>query len=233
MAVQTEIYLNGKLNNLVFYTSGGQKLVRTMPERLNQTSNTQARSRNFGLAATAGRILRSHLEGVLPFPKDKKMQSLFSGAISRWLGLSDAASLPPQTPEALNGFSFNQKIAFGERCRIPFTISKQADELQIALPELIPAGVFAAPVATQEVQLSFSLAGCGLLQAGFRNAAAKQLVIPYNDQLQPAQTVTLPAITEEGTLLVLVAAIRFMKEQGKPDTREEFLPAAILWSAYY
>jgi hypothetical protein len=233
MGIQTEIYLRGKLNNLIFYNSGGQNLVRSMPARIKQTGNTRTRSRNFGLAATAGRVLRSHLEKVLPFPKDKKMQSRFSGAISRWLGISDVASLLPQTPEALTSFSFNTQVAFAERCRIPFTINKQADELQIALPEFIPAEAFAAPVGTQQVQLSFSLAGCGLLQTGLDKGAMKQLALPYNHQLQPAQTLTLPALTERGTLVVLVAALRFMNEQGKVDKRKGFLPAAVLWPAYY
>jgi hypothetical protein len=233
MAKQTEIYLNGRVDNLVFYTAGGQKLVRSMPAMLKQTSNTRTRSRNFGLAATAGRILRNQLEPVLPFPKDKKMQSCFSGVISRWLGLSDINSLPPQTPEALIGFSFNPKVAFTDRCKISFTIIKQAEEMQIALPEFIPAEVFAAPAGTQQVQLSFSLAGCGLQQGGLRNGVMQQLVLTYNDQPQPAQTLILPAITERDTLLILVISIRFINEQGKADNREVFLPAAVLWAAYY
>ena len=233
MGVQTEIYLRGKLNNLIFYTSGGQKLVRTMPVSVKQTSDTRTRSRNFGIAATAGGILRNLLEPVIPFPKDRRMQTLFLGAIARWLGLSDVASLPPQVSTAVNGFSFNPKVVFTDRCRIPFTISKDADELQIVLPEFIPAEVFAAPSGTQQLQLSFSLAGCGLLEGSLRNAAAKQLVLPYNQQLQPAQTLIMPALTEPGTLLMLVAAVRFINEQGKADQREEFLPAAVLWSAYY
>jgi len=233
MGVQTEIYLRGKLNNLIFYTSGGQKLVRTMPASVKQTGNTRTRSRNFGIAATAGSILRSLLEPVIPFPKDRRMQTLFLGAIARWLGLEDIASLQPQTPDVLSGFSFNQEVAFTDRCRISFTISKQADELQITLPAFIPAEVFTAPAGMQQVQLSFSLAGCGLLTATSRGAQARQLVLSYNDQLQPAQTLVLPAITEPGTLLVLVAAVRFINEQGKADSREVFLPAGIVWSAYY
>jgi len=233
MAVQTEIYLNGKLNNLIFYTAGGKKLVRSSPSNVKQSINTVTRSRNFGIAAMAGRILRSRLEPVIPFPKDRAIQILFSGAIARWLGLSDATSLPPQTPAALNGFSFNSKITFTNRCKIPFSISNNTGELQISIPEFIPAEAFAAPAGTQQVQLSFSLAGCGLLQPGSGNGAMKQLVLPYDHQLQPAQTLTLPALTGRGTLLVLVAAVRFMNEQGKADSREMFLPAAVLWSAYY
>jgi hypothetical protein len=233
MAVQTEIYLSGMLNNLVFYTSGGKKLVRSRPSKVQQSVNTQARSRNFGIAATVGRVIRSQLEPILPFPKHRGVQILFSGAISRWLGFSDAASLTPHTPDALNGFSFNPQIAFTDRCKIPFYISSNTNELQIALPSFIPTEVFTAPTGTQQVQLSFSLAGCGLLQANLRNAYMKQLIIPYNQQVQPAQTLVLPALTEQGTLMVLVAAIRFINEKGMADSREVFLPATVLWAAYY
>jgi hypothetical protein len=233
MAVQTEIYLSGKLNNLVFYTSGGKKLVRSTPSNVKQSINTVTRSRNFGFAAKAGRVLRSQLEPVIPFPKDRAVQNLFTGAISRWLGLSDINILPPQTPVALIGFSFNQQLAFTDRCKIPFTISNTATELQITIPAFIPAEVFAAPAGTQQVQLSFSLAACGLLRSNPHNAQIKKLEISYNKQLQPAQTVALPALTDPDTLLVLVAAIRFMNEQGMADSREVFLPATVLWAAYY
>jgi len=233
MAVQTEIYLAGKLHNLVFYTMGGKKLVRSRPSNVKQSINTLTRSRNFGIASAAARVLRSQLAPVIPFPKDREVQNLFTGAISRWLGLSDIASLTPQTPGALIGFSFNQKIAFTDRCKIPFIISNNTGELQISIPEFIPTESFAAPAGTQQVQLSFCLAGCGLLQPGFGNRATKQLVLPFNQQLQAAQTLALPALTGRGTLLVLVAAVRFMNEQGKADNREVFLPAAVLWSVYY
>jgi len=233
MAKQTEIYLNGKIDNLVFYSAWGQKLVRSMPARLKQTTNTRARSRNFGFAATAGKILRSHLEPVLPFPKDKKMQSLFSGAISRWLGLSDLANLASQTPEGLTGFSFNPQIAFTDRCKIPFIITRKADELQIALPNFIPAQVFAAPAGTQQVELSFCLAGCSLQEVTNGHAHTKKILLPFDQQLQPAQNLALPVAMQQGNLLVLGAAVRFINEQGQADTRPGFLPAGIIWAAYY
>jgi len=234
MAKQTEIYLNGKLDNLVFYTAWGQKLVRSMPATLKQTSNTRTRSRNFGLAASVGRILRSQLEPVLHFPKDKKMQSLFSGAIARWLGLSDVASLPAQQQlPALTGFSFNTEVAFTDRCKIPFTISNHLNELQISLPAFIPDEVFAAPAGTQQVELSFCLAGCALQGASNGNGHTQTLVFPYNRQLQPAQTLVLPLAMQPGNLVMLGASARFIKEEGHADARPVYLPAGIIWAAYY
>ena len=235
MALQTEIYLSGKLNNLVFYTSGGQKLVRTRPSNVKQSVNMQVRSRNFGIAAAAGRVMRSLLEPMLPFPKDRGMQILFSGAISCWLGLSDIASLPPQQPlEALAGFSFNRQVAFTDRCKIPFVInSNHLNELQVTLPAFNCATVFAAPAGTQQVEIIFSLAACALQGATNGNGHTQKLVFPFNVQLQPAQTLVLPAAIQRGSLLLLGAAARFIKEQGKADSRPAYLPAGIIWAAYY
>ncbi|MBS1655787.1 MAG: hypothetical protein JSU05_13130 [Bacteroidetes bacterium] len=235
MALQTEIYLSGRVQNLVFYKSGGQRLVRSIPEQVNQSPATRIRSRNFGLAAAAGRMLRSRLAPVIPFPKDKKMQSLFSGTIARWLGLQDAATLPAKQPlEALQGFSFNTQIAWTDRCRVPFSISTAGGgELQITIPAFIPTDVFSAPAGTQQVELIFSVACCGLLQADDRNGHTQELQVLFSNQQEPGQMISFPVTVQQGTLSVLAVAARFINETGMADTRPVFLPAAVIWAGYF
>ena len=234
MAVQNEINLKGKLNNLVFYTSGGKHLVRSMPATVQQSANTLVRSRNFGLAAAAGRLLRSYLAGVIPYPKDRKMQNHFTGAIARGLALTDTTlTRPDQLPAALIGFSFNTAAELGKSCKIAVTVSSSSSgELHISLPAFVPAQAFAAPRGTEQVQVSFSLAACGLLQSQARKGYTQELLVPYHQPLQAAQTLQLPAGMQDGDLLVLVAAIRFINGEGHADSRAAFLPAEVIWAGY-
>ena len=64
--------------------------------RKKRTDATKRRSKNFGIASTATKILRQHFGDRLPFPKDKHMQRRFFGAVAKWLGCKDTAELPPE-----------------------------------------------------------------------------------------------------------------------------------------
>jgi hypothetical protein len=56
---------------------------------VKQPAATKIRSGNFGIAARAGKTLRSGLIPSMPNATDQSMQNSFSGAISKWLGTSN------------------------------------------------------------------------------------------------------------------------------------------------
>src|SRR5258708_22685024 len=91
----------------------GKNFMKSAPARVRQTKNTKIRSTNFGIASRAGKALRYELLPVLPFPKDKLMQSKFSGAICNWLQLQSMQSLKPsdELPHIYN-FDFNISYFF-------------------------------------------------------------------------------------------------------------------------
>ncbi|MEO7490158.1 MAG: hypothetical protein ABIU77_23780, partial [Ferruginibacter sp.] len=164
MAIQSATYLTGKINNIVFYQRLGTYIARTVPATVKQSAATRVRSKNFGIAAAAGSSLRCSLQQALPFPKNKIMQSRFSGAIALWLGRNDTGSLPPQTSlPFISEFSFNEATGIKERWKLPLTVTKVDEQLlQLQIPAFTLTQVIAAPAHTDMIACRIIAASCNL-----------------------------------------------------------------------
>lgn len=229
MAKQIANFIKGRINNLVFYQLGDNYVARSLPAQMPQTEATKARSRNFGMAAAAGRILRSYWQGLLPNPKDKNMQSCFSGAIAKWLAQTSVQELPPQENlPFISGFSFTTETNLGERLRVPLTVNTTDSGLSIALPAFVPMQCITAPVRTVAVELLVGTAACGLQQREYRGVALAQLQLPFTDTVQPGQQLLLELPLTKGSLVVTAAAIRYILADGKVEQRAAFLPAGVV-----
>ena len=82
MAKVADVFLNGSMGNVVFYRRMGTNCARSRALHVKQSAATKIRSANFGIAARAGKTLRSGLTPSMPNATDRSMQSRFSGAIS-------------------------------------------------------------------------------------------------------------------------------------------------------
>lgn len=235
MAIQVSNFISGKMANIVFYQQHGKWIARSSPASIRQGINTQKRSKNFGIAATTGRLLRQELAGCIPFPKDKPMQSRFSGAIARWLGKEDAGQIAPQQNlPYISGFSFNTATDFSSRVRIKVGVSRpNNDELLLQLPGFTPALAFAAPAGTARVEYCITAVACNLLQANQPAIKAEKLLsYPYNDVAVPAQQYTLTIPPTEGSLLLTVASVRFLNSAGQLIEKLNYLPAEVVDARY-
>jgi hypothetical protein len=59
MAKQTGLFkFTGKLDNVIGYRRNGSHFVRSMPDKIKQTSATRRASRSFGVASTKGKLIR-------------------------------------------------------------------------------------------------------------------------------------------------------------------------------
>lgn len=229
MAKQITSFVKGRIGNLVFYQLGSQHISRSLPAHVQQTGAMKSRSRNFGVAAAAGRILRSYWQELLPNPKDKNMQSRFSGAVAKWLGQHDVLQLPPQDNlPFVNGFSFTAETNLAERLRVPLTVTKSPAGLTIAIPAFMPTQSMAAPAHTASVELLFAAAACGLAQKEYRGGMMAQMQIAYTSDLQAAQQFALNVPFTAGSLLVTAAAMRYILANGTVDSRPAFLPAGVV-----
>lgn len=229
MAKQIASFIKGRMGNVVFYQLGNTYVSRGLPAQMPQTEATKARSRNFGVAAAAGRILRSYFRELLPNPKDKNMQSRFSGAIAKWLGQAAVQDLPPQENlPFISGFPFTTETTIAERLRVPLTVSTTDNGLSIALPSFVPTQCMTAPVRTVAVELLVATAACGLQQREYRGGVLAQLQLPFTDTLQPAQQLLLQLPLTAGSLVVTAAAMRYLLADGTVEQRAAFLPAAVV-----
>jgi hypothetical protein len=229
VAKQLASFLKGRINNVVFYQLGNSYVARSLPAQMPQTEATKARSRNFGVAAAAGRILRSYWQELLPNPKDKNMQSRFSGAIAKWLGQTNVQELPPQENlPFINGFSFTTETTMAERLRIPLAVTANANGLVLDLPAFVPTQSITAPAGTVTAELVFAVAACGLAQQEYRGGVLANMQLAYTNVLQPAQQILLELPLTAGSLVVTAAAMRYTLASGVVENRAAFLPAGVV-----
>lgn len=229
MAKQIAAFLKGRMNNVVFYQLGNNYVARSLPAQMPQTEATKARSRNFGVAAAAGRILRSYWQELLPNPKDKSMQSRFSGAVAKWLGQTNVQDLPPQENlPFISGFHFTTETNIAERLRLALTVTANTTGLSITLPAFVPTQSITAPAGTVSVELLFAVAACGLAQQEYRGGVLAQMQIAYTNGLQPAQQLVLALPVTAGSLVVTAAAMRYTLADGMVEERAAFLPAGVV-----
>jgi hypothetical protein len=126
MGKQKDLKYVGRDGNVIYYELNGGFYTRIAPGHIKQTSATKSRSRNFAIAAGANRVLRSLLQPAIPFPKDKKMQNRFGGAIMKWLQQKTIKQLEPAINlPYLQGFQFNEATRLGERWKVPLTVNQQ------------------------------------------------------------------------------------------------------------
>jgi hypothetical protein len=234
MAIQSATYLTGKINNIVFYQRLGTYIARALPATVTQSAATRVRSNNFGVAAAAGSSLRCSLQQALPFPKNKIMQSRFSGAIARWLALNDTGSLPTQNDlPFINEFSFNEATAIKERWKLPLTVTRVDEQLlQLQIPAFTPTQVIAAPAHTAMIVCRIIAASCNLQSPAAEGSFSTMLFIPYTDISIPALLLPMALPVAAGYLVVTVISFTYLLQNGEKEQRPAFMPSGVIDARY-
>jgi hypothetical protein len=234
MAIQLATFLKGKIDNVVFYKRSGTYIARSLAVKLNQSAATKKRSRNFGIAATAGKILRQLLLPALPFPKDKSMQSQFAGALTLWLKQSDPETLPatPIIPY-VSDFQFNRQTSVAERWELSLTVVQSTvDLIEVHIPFFVPTAVIAAPANTIIVECTLAAAACRLIGGEAMGSAVATISIPYNNVQRDAQIISLPVATGAGAVVLAVASLTFHLANGQACNDPAFMPSSVIDARY-
>jgi hypothetical protein len=95
----------GRIGNVIHYKMDGKLYTRSAPRKYKQTKATKAKSREFGMASTIGRVIRENLQFVIFGTNDRKMQTSLVGEIYTWL---QGARYQPASAETQPNFVFFQ-----------------------------------------------------------------------------------------------------------------------------
>jgi hypothetical protein len=237
MGKQRDLKYVGRDGNVIYYQLNGGYYTRMAPGSIKQTAATKIRSSNFAIAAGANRVLRSLLLPVIPFPKDKKMQNRFGGAIMKWLQLQTPEQLEPASSlPYLHDFQFNEVTSIQERWKVSLTVNKQAgDVLQLHIPAFIPKEKIAAPAWTNRVECIIAAASCDLKNSVGNGNSLHAITIPYNDTPLPVQNIELPVPMPAGSLVVVAVSLTyFVSKKSKQVATDNiaFMPAGIVAAMY-
>src|SRR5580700_5609189 len=130
----------GRIGNIIHYKMGDKYYTRSAPRKYKQTKGTKAKSSEFGMASTIGRIIRENLESVIFDTNDRKMQTRLVGEIFTWLQLARHEPASPETQPALDQFKFSSESPnLANRWTAKFKVNSPASgQIQIAIPSFIP-----------------------------------------------------------------------------------------------
>ena len=237
MAKVTDVFLNGTIGNVVFYRRMGTQCARSKPLNVKQSAATKIRSGNFGIAARAGKTLRSGLMASMPNATDQSMQSRFSGAISKWLGTSGIDELPStDAVPYISALEFTKEQPVRQRFKVPLTISvPQENIIAVSIDAFVPSKEISAPAGTSRVTPVISVAGC-LLKTGESSGNETHTIdIPYNDTPIAPQVLEFHVGTPTQSLLVAAARLiykRFEYNNWVVIKKEAFMPAGVIDARY-
>lgn len=237
MAKVADVFINGSVGNLVFYRRMGTNCARVKALHVKQSAATKIRSVNFGIAARAGKALRGGLTPCMPNATDRSMQSRFSGAIAKWLGLSGMDTLPAtDAVPFVSDLGFTKGQPVPGRFKVPFTISRpQENIIAMSINDFVPVQEISAPAGTGRVTLVISAAAC-LLKTGVPSGSETYTIdIPYNDTIVAAQVLEFHVNTPPKSLVVTAARLIYKRLEYNTWVemkKEAFVPAGVIDAAY-
>lgn len=238
MATQNITQFSGKAGNIVFVNRYGSTFIRSLPVRVKRTIRSKKSSRNFGIAARAGKRVRELLHPSITFPVDRYMPGRFSGAIGKWLGSTTLKEQPPLDPiPYVTGFNFNPLTSLEERWKVKLSLHKMADNtLQLNIPAFIPASTLAAPANTVHIECIITTAVCKLADATPLGTETSSMIFPYNNMAIPAKTIDMHLSTQKGNLLITAVLLKFyIKKKGMivQTSNAKFIPATVISAMYF
>ncbi len=237
MARVTDVFMSGTVGNLVLYRRMDKNCVRLKREGIQQTVATKIRSENFGIASRVSGHLRKGLYAAIPAPKNRSMQSRFSGAIVKWLRLCDVDTLPScDVAPYITGFQFADGDSFTERFRVPITVTQTgANIITVCVNDFVPVKKVFAPAGTVMLELVIAVSGC-MLKTGIPiGGGVQRIQVPYNGNAITAQALQFKIPLPSGSLVITGAWLQYFVLKNNRISRSEnpaYMPAGVINARY-
>lgn len=237
MARVTDVFISGTMGNMVLYRRMGKNCARLKREGIQQTMATKIRSENFGIASRAAKYLRKGLQPAIPVPTDRAMQSRFSGAIAKWLRLTNAETLPAcDIIPYVSSIQFTNGDDFSDRFNIPVTVSSpEKNMITVCVDAFVPVKKVVAPAGTLTLELVIAVAGCVLRTGMPSGSRVQRIQVPYNNDTIASQVLKFPVEIPAGSLTVTAAWLQYFVLKNNRISRCEntdFMPAGVLNASY-
>jgi hypothetical protein len=236
MARIDDVFVTGTIGNIVLYRRMGKPCARIKRDHIKQTDATKKRGINFGIAARAGSGLRRGLSPAMPNPKDRGVQSRFSGAIAKWLGQSGVETLQANNNlPFLSFFPFSAGDTFLERFKVSVSVKAAENGVSVSIGSFIPARNISAPAGTVSIQLILSVAAAKLANGISSGRQTETIEIPFNNVEIPARVLDFAVPTVAGTIIVTAARLMYCGYKNNYPfiiEKKGFNPAGVINARY-
>jgi hypothetical protein len=228
----------GRIGNVIHYKMGNKYFTRLAPRKYKQTKATKAKSSEFGMASTIGRIIRENLEPVIFDTGDRKMQTRLVGEIFTWLQNARHEPASPATQPTLDQFQFSTgSPILANRWNVKYQVSSpESGQIQIAIPSFIPKTSFRAPAGAGAVACIIASVVIDVEDKKELGNAQKEIIYKLDKNKTEAQNIIQELPIPKGSLLVTGMCLKYFVDRYKrtvPTKDKLFKPSQIIYAVFH
>jgi hypothetical protein len=227
---------SGRIGNVIHYQLDGKFYTRSVPRKYKQTKGTKAKSSEFGMASTIGRVIRENLDTIIFDESDRKMQTRLVGEIYSWLQVSRHQPASVETQPVLDRFLFSNSPGLSARWKVYFEVSRpKSGQIQIAIPAFIPKLSFRTPAGTSEVICKIASVVIDVENKIELGKAQTEISYTLDQNTVPAQKIIQDLPMPKGSLLITGMCLAYIvnrHQRAVPTKDKLFKPSQIIYSVY-
>ncbi len=233
----TQMGYTGRIGNVIHYKMGNKFYSRSAPRKYKQTKGTKAKSSEFGMASTIGRIIRENLEAVIFETADRKMQTRLVSEIFNWLQYARHQPASAATQPTLGRFRLSSESpTLSARWKVKFEVSSPASgQIQIAIPSFIPKTAFRAPARTTAVVCRMASVVIDVENKKKIGSAQNEISYTLDKDKVAVQNIIQELPMPKGSLIVTGMCLEYFlgRNQRMVQTNDKlFKPSQIIYAVY-
>ncbi|HSZ33037.1 MAG TPA: hypothetical protein VK772_06985 [Puia sp.] len=227
----------GRIGNMIHYRVGDKYYSRLAPRKYKQTKATKAKSSEFGMASTIGRLIRQSLDTVIFNPSDNKMQTDLVREIFEWLQVARNQPASNVTQPHLEGFNFStENPQMPSRWKAKLEVSSAVSgQLQITIPSFVPKTSFIAPARTTNIVCKIASVVIDIKNKVEIGGATNKISYAMDKNKVDSQVIVQNLPMPKGSLLVTGMCLEFSIPQRQtllPTKDKLFQPSQIIYAVY-
>ena len=228
----------GRIGNIIHYKMDGKLVTRSAPRKYKQTKATKAKSREFGMASTIGRIIRENLQSVIFRTDDRKMQTRLVGEIYKWLQVARQQTASVVTQPDFLSFKFSTgNPALSARWFVALKVSKLAEgQIQIAIPSFVPKSGFRGPKKASSVVCRIASVVIDVEKKIDIGTAKNEISYTLDQKKVEAQKIIQELPMPAGSLLITALCLEFCTSIGDnriPTNDKLYKPSQIIYAVHH
>lgn len=228
----------GRIGNVIHYKMGDKYYTRSAPRKYKQTKATRAKSSEFGMASTIGRVIRENMETVIFNKSDRKMQTRLVGQIYTWLQVARNEPASSVTKPNLDRFIFStDSPVLSARWNAKFEVNSPASgQIQISISSFVPKTSFKAPPRTTTVICRIASVVIDVESKKEIGSAQNEISYTMDNNRVDAQNIMQDLPMPVGSLLVTGMCLEFSisRRLVKVPTKDKlYQPSQIIYAVYY
>jgi hypothetical protein len=236
MATQENTRLEGSIGNIIFYKFRGGYYMRSKPVNVTRNDASVKSAQNFGKASRICRQIREMIEPINPAASDKRAIYRFTGALNKminWkeknkLGITRLLGILP----LITGFQFNDQADIPLAIK-PVVTFPASGRMEIQLMPFVSADGLYAPYNTEHIIFKIVITTTNMSELKTTRTDIPEIKIPYNHETFSPESISLPVITDQDSLILIVLTIEYFvntKEGTGILNSVKNMPCGIIWS---